>query len=260
MSDLTKVVAVWGVSALIFLLAWILQRRSRNAGIVDIAWSACMGGAALFYAYSGSGGLAARVVLGVLGGLWGFRLSLHLLARLLGEAEDGRYAALRTHWADHQGRFLLLFQAQALAVAVCSLPFLAASAGTAEHITPMLVLGVLIWLVGIGGELLADRQLARFRRDPQQRGKTCRNGLWRYSRHPNYFFEWLHWFSYICFASGAAQAWLAWLGPVLMLVALYRVSGIPFTEAQALRTRGEDYRRYQQETNAFLPWPPRRPG
>ena len=93
-------------------------------------------------------------------------------------------------------------------------------------------------------------------------GKTCREGLWRYSRHPNYFFEWLHWFTYVFLAVGTP--WPIWaltlLGPVLMLVSLYWITGIPFVEAQALRTRGEDYREYQRTTSAFVPWRSRAEG
>ncbi|MBV8853549.1 MAG: DUF1295 domain-containing protein, partial [Sinobacteraceae bacterium] len=100
--------------------------------------------------------------------------------------------------------------------------------------------------------------LARFRANPAHRGKTCRAGLWRYSRHPNYFFEWLHWFSYVAFAVGAPLGWLALAGPLLMYVFLRYVSGIPYTEAQALRTRGDDYRDYQRRTSMLFPWPPRR--
>ena len=117
---------------------------------------------------------------------------------------------------------------------------------------------ILTWVVAVGGEWLADRQLADFRADPANRGRTCREGLWGWSRHPNYFFEWLHWFAYLWLAVGSHLWWLALIGPVLMLLFLYRVSGIPWTEAQALRSRGEDYVRYQREVSAFLPLPPRR--
>src|SRR5262249_38496991 len=89
-------------------------------------------------------------------------------------------------------------------------------------------------------------------------GRTCRAGLWRYSRHPNYFFEWTHWFAYPLLAVGAGGVfWLSAIGPVIMLLMLYRVSGIPFTEAQALRSRGDDYRDYQRTTSAFVPWFPK---
>ena len=100
-----------------------------------------------------------------------------------------------------------------------------------------------VWLVSVGGESLADAQLARFRANPANRGKTCRSGLWRYSRHPNYFFEWLHWFAYVLLAAGSPLHWLAWSGPVVMYVFLRWISGIPWTEQQALRSRGEDYAR-----------------
>jgi steroid 5-alpha reductase family enzyme len=117
-----------------------------------------------------------------------------------------------------------------------------------------LVSAVLIWVFAVAGETLADAQLARFRTTPGNQGLVCREGLWRYSRHPNYFFEWLHWFSYVALASGAA---ISWLGPVLMYVFLRWLSGIPHTEAQALRTRGELYRTYQRTTPMLIPWFPR---
>jgi steroid 5-alpha reductase family enzyme len=119
------------------------------------------------------------------------------------------------------------------------------------------VLAVAIWAGSVVGEAVADRQLARFRADPAHRGKTCRDGLWRYSRHPNYFFEWLHWFAYVVLAIGSPWAWLSWCGPVVMYVFLRWISGIPYTEAQALRTRGEEYREYQRTTPMLFPWFPK---
>ena len=116
---------------------------------------------------------------------------------------------------------------------------------------------ILVWLLAVGGESLADRQLAKFRGDPASRGRTCRVGLWAWSRHPNYFFEWLHWFAYALLAVGTPWFWVSLGGPILMFAFLYRVSGIPWTEAQSLRSRGDDYRRYQQEVSAFFPLPPR---
>jgi steroid 5-alpha reductase family enzyme len=114
--------------------------------------------------------------------------------------------------------------------------------------------GVAVWVVAVAGEWIADRQLARFRADPGSRGRVCRAGLWRYSRHPNYFFEWLHWWAYV--PIGHAQP-LTFLGPAAMLLFLLRVTGIPYAERQALASRGEAYRAYQRATSAFLPWPPR---
>jgi steroid 5-alpha reductase family enzyme len=90
--------------------------------------------------------------------------------------------------------------------------------------------------------------------NPANRGKTCQEGLWRYSRHPNYFFEWLHWFAYVSWAAGSGLEWLAWMGPVIMLWFLVKVTGIPASEAQSLKSRGEEYREYQRRTSAFIPW------
>jgi steroid 5-alpha reductase family enzyme len=112
-----------------------------------------------------------------------------------------------------------------------------------------------LWAGAVLGETVADRQLAGFRADPANRGAVCRRGLWRLSRHPNYFFEWVQWWAYVLIGRGAP---LTLIGPAAMLVFLFRVTGIPYTERQALRSRGEAYREYQRATSAFVPWPPRR--
>lgn len=238
---------------------WWLQRHTRNAGYVDVVWAAGIGAAALFFGSVGSGAGLPRLLVALFGGLWGLRLSLHLLARVLGEAEDGRYAHLRAHWRDDQRKWFAFFVGQALLVALFSLPLLVAASNPTMHWNGWLWLAVAIWLLAQLGEWIADRQLAQFRADRSQRGRTCRRGLWRYSRHPNYFFEWLHWFAYVLLAIGAPRWWLSLAGPVLMLAFLYRLTGIPWTEQQALRSRGEAYRRYQREVSPFIPWPPRRP-
>jgi len=120
------------------------------------------------------------------------------------------------------------------------------------------VAGVLVWVIAVAGEALADAQLARYRSVPANRGRTCRVGLWRASRHPNYFFEWLHWWSYVLLATGSPLWWATLIGPALMLYVLLKVTGIPATEAQAVLSR-PDYAEYQRTTSAFIPWFPKRP-
>jgi len=248
---------LWVAAAALMSAGWLWQRRHVNAGIVDVLWSLGIGGGAVLYAVSLDGAAVPRTLLGVLAGVWSLRLALHLAHRVLGEPEDGRYRQLRERWDGHQGKMFAMFQFQALLIVGFSIPFLAVACNPVPTANLWTATGLLIWLACVAGESLADRQLARFRADPANRGRTCRAGLWRYSRHPNYFFEWLHWFTYVALAAGSRFWWLSLLGPILMFVFLRWISGIPFTEAQALRTRGEDYRRYQLSTPMLFPWFPR---
>ncbi|QIL20556.1 DUF1295 domain-containing protein [Thermomonas sp. HDW16] len=252
-----QLLLVWILAAVAQALAWRWQLRNRNAGIVDVVWSLGTGSAAIIIAITGSGSALPRTILAVLGGLWGLRLGLHLWQRVRSESEDGRYRALRGRWGDDQRKWFAMFQFQALLITLFSLPFLAVAANPVGTWHPAFVGGIATWLACVFGEAVADRQLAQFRADPANRGKTCRIGLWRYSRHPNYFFEWLHWFAYVLLAIGSPIAWLAWSGPIVMYMFLRWLSGIPFTEAQALRTRGEDYARYQRTTPMLFPWFPK---
>jgi steroid 5-alpha reductase family enzyme len=247
----------WLASAIAMTAVWWVQKRTSNAGYVDVAWAACLAFCALFYGTAGGGSLGSRLLIALLASLWGFRLCLHLLARVLHEDEDGRYRALREHWGGNQFRFFLFFQAQALLVVLFSIPFLVVAQNEAPQTSLWTLAAVAVWSLSLFGETLADRQLATFRADAGNRGKVCAVGLWGWSRHPNYFFEWLHWFAYVLLAVGCSSWYWSLIGPVLMLVSLLWVSGIPWTEMQALRSRGEAYREYQRSTSAFFPWPPR---
>jgi len=255
MTVLQLLLLIWAVSAATMAVVWAIAMRVGNIGYVDVAWAALMALAALLVGAFAEGTELARGLVALFGSLWGTRLSLYLLQRVLHEPEDGRYQNLRQRWHSSPAKFFAFFQVQAVVVVLFALPFVAAAGRHDDgSVWWMLAAGV-TWLVAIGGEALADRQLADFRNDPGNRGKTCRAGLWAWSRHPNYFFEWLHWFTYVFLAVGGHLFWLSLCGPVLMLLFLYRVSGIPWTEQQSLRSRGDDYRRYQQEVSAFFPWP-----
>jgi steroid 5-alpha reductase family enzyme len=256
------VLIVFIAAAVAMTFAWFVQLRTRNAGIVDAVWTLGVGAGALFYAWVGSGHLVPRLAVAMLGGIWASRLSLHIFARVLSEPEDGRYQYLRAHWHDNQAKFFGLFIGQAILIALFSLPFYAVAQNTRDSLSVWCATGVAIWIVSIAGESIADAQLTAFRKDPRNRGKTCDVGLWRYSRHPNYFFEWLLWFTYVFLSVGTPwNVWLlSWIGPVLMFASLMWVSGVPFAEAQALRSRGDDYRAYQRRTSVFFPWFPKKGG
>ncbi len=239
-------------------LGWLWQRRHTNAGIVDVLWAAGLGIGAVLMAFTGEGALTPRWSLAIMGSAWAARLALHLWRRVSAESEDGRYQQLRRHWGiSAQWKLFAFFQLQALLVVLFSLPFVAVARNPGSGLTPALIVAVSLWAVSLAGESLADNQLARFRSDPAHRGRTCRKGLWRYTRHPNYFFEWLHWFSYVALARGSPLQWLAWSGPIVMYAFLRWISGIPYTEAQSLRTRGDDYRDYQRTTPMLFPWFPK---
>ena len=250
---------IWLGSALAMILVWVYARHIRNMGYVDVAWAGLMGAMAITVAACGHGAALPRVLIGVLGFIWATRLFVYLFARVHGQEEDGRYRYLREQVHGDQRKLFWLFQAQAVVIALFALPLLAAASNPVDAATAWTIAAIAVWLVSVGGEAIADRQLAAWASNPANKGKTCRRGLWAWSRHPNYFFETLHWFTYAFLAVGAPMAWLAFCGPLLMFAFLYRVTGIPWTEAQALRSRGEDYRAYQREVNAFFPWPPRRP-
>lgn len=251
----------WCLLAAAMILLWLLQLRSGDAGVVDLAWTAGLGLLALLYAAGLHEGLATRrwLVAGMVA-IWSLRLSFYILVdRILPRGEDPRYEALRARWGRHvQRRLFLFFQVQAFLAALLSIQFMIVMLHPADSLRIWDLAGAAVLLVSVVGESVADRQLQRFRRDPANRGRSCREGLWRYSRHPNYFFEWIFWLAFVVMGWGS-PLWLAtWIAPGLMLFFILRVTGIPPTEEQALKSRGEDYRRYQRETSAFFPWFPRR--
>jgi steroid 5-alpha reductase family enzyme len=248
---------ITGAAASVLMLAlWILQRIRHDAGIVDIGWAFGLGSAAVFYGVCGNGLPERRLLVACVAGFWGFRLATYLFLRIWWKPEDGRYKTLRENRGDRAQRFFFFFfQFQALLVVLFSIPFLLAASAPGP-LSWLDFLGAGIGLLSIFGEVIADTQLARFRRNPENKGKTCRAGLWRYSRHPNYFFEWIHWFAYPPMSITAAYGWASFFGPGLMLLCLFWLTGIPYTERQAVKSRGEDYREYQRTTSMFVPWFP----
>lgn len=254
---------LWGTlaSVVIMLGLWAIHRwKIHNASLADVGWCFSLVGVVLWYAWAGTGMPERRQLLAVMAAIYGGRLGFHVLfQRIVGRTEDPRYRMLMRQWGPDADRNLFgYFLLQAPAVAVFSLPFLVVM----QHPRPTLSLweyaGVLVWGLAVVGESAADLQLADFKRKPWNRDRVCREGLWYYSRHPNYFFEWLHWWAYVLMAIGLPNSWLTWIGPAVMGWALLCVTGIPLAEAQALRSRGEAYRHYQRTTNAFIPWMPRR--
>ncbi|HMD60683.1 MAG TPA: DUF1295 domain-containing protein [Opitutaceae bacterium] len=246
----------------VFGLAYGLARSIDNYGVVDVVWSYAFAPLCAFYALFGSGWPVRRAMIAAMVLVWSIRLGTHLLVRV-GRShprEDSRYGQLRRNWAPaFAPRMAGFFQLQGASVVLLGVPFLASCANPQPGLGAFEWAGAALWLAAISGEALADAQLARFKRDPANAPKVCDAGLWRYSRHPNYFFEWLVWVSYFLFGCASPWGWLGILSPACILYLLLRVTGIPMAEEQSLRSRGDAYRRYRERTSSFVPLPPRGP-
>jgi steroid 5-alpha reductase family enzyme len=243
-----------------FVALYFLARRLDNYGIVDVAWAYAFAPVAWFYAAAGPGWLPRRILVASFVTLWAARLGTHLLRRVASHhpIEDGRYVQLRRDWAGNFApKMAGFFQLQAASIVLLAVPFLLPVLNPGPTFQWLEMLGAALWIIALAGEAIADAQLAAFKRNPAHRGRVCDVGLWRYSRHPNYFFEWLVWVAFAAIAFGSPWGWLALIAPAAILHLLLRVTGIPLNEEQSLRSKGDAYRRYQQTTSAFVPWPPR---
>ena len=260
---LSLLVTGWVASVIVMAVLWIVDFRLRNASIADVGWCYGLALVVLWYASSVSGEPARRWLVAVMVFCYAVRLGTHVLVdRVWNKTEDGRYRSLRLRWgAQASTRMFGYFQLQAAAIALFSLPPRVVMQNPHPPFHFWDLAGFLLWSVAVIGETVADRQLAAFRGKAWNKDRVCRLGLWRYSRHPNYFFEWLHWWSYVLMGLAIPMGnWgLTLIGPVAMGAALLKITGIPWTEAQSMESRGEEYATYQRTTNAFVPWFPRQP-
>jgi steroid 5-alpha reductase family enzyme len=249
--------SAWGFAIVLMGVVWAISRSIRNAGIVDIAWSAGYAPIAILYATLAPGDAMRKWLVAGMATLWSIRLALHLGVRVAKHhpEEDRRYHALREEWgAKAESKMFWFFQFQGALLAVLSAPFLFACLNASAKLSTVEYVGMGIWLVALAGESLSDHQLKVFKSNPANKGRVCQAGLWHYSRHPNYFFEWLIWVAFSTFALGSNWGWISWYCPALMLFFLLKVTGIPMTEELAVKTKGEEYRTYQRTTSGFVPW------
>lgn len=249
-----------GVAALAMLALWALSLLLRDASIVDIYWGPGFAVLACTAWALGSGGLPARAALATgLVSLWALRLGGYLLWRNWGEGEDPRYQAMRRHWGARFPLMSLLtvFALQGALMWFVSMPVQVVHASGAEvPLGPLDALGVVLFATGLFFESVGDWQLARFKADPDNRGRVMDRGLWRFTRHPNYFGDCVVWWGLYAIACATPAGPFTLLSPILMTFLLLRVSGVALLE-RSIGKRRPDYAAYVQRTSAFFPLPPR---
>ncbi|MBU6282361.1 DUF1295 domain-containing protein [bacterium] len=252
--------AALAIVAAAFLLLWLLSLRLRDASIVDVFWGPGFAlVAAVSLALSPLGFRTRGLLVLVLVTVWGLRLGVHIFLRNHGRPEDPRYQAMRRSWGDRfpVASLFTVFAFQALILWVVSAPLQAAQrSAVPASLGPWDAAGVLAWAIGFFFETVGDAQLARFRADPANAGRVMDHGLWRYTRHPNYFGDACVWWGFWLIACAVPRGWITVFSPLVMTFLLRRVSGVPMLE-RGMAERRPGYEEYVRRTSPFLPRPPR---
>jgi len=244
--------------------AWLIRERTGNSGWVDTTWTAGVGvvgiGAALLLPPHNFP--PREMIVAVLIALWAARLGIYIAARSAKISDDPRYAKLAADWGEQASRRMFVFlQQQAFGSLPLVLAIYLAAKNPASGMRLQDYLGIAIVLIAVVGEAIADGQLRRFQSNPSNRGKILDTGLWAWSRHPNYFFQWFGWLAWpviaIDLSGGYPYGWLALIGPAVMYWVLRYATGVPHLEAHMERTRGAAFAEYQRRTSLFFPAPPK---
>jgi len=245
------------VCCLVMLVIYLWAYNINNAGVVDIFWAFNFSIIAIFLYFLGDGLQERKILLCSMLLIWSMRLGIYLLIRVGShlDVEEGRYKKMREEWgASVNSKLFLFFQAQALSNIYLAIPFFLIVFNKKEGLSILEYTGAVVWAISIIGEALADNQLKQFKKNPDNKGKVCDAGLWNYSRHPNYFFECMIWVGYFLVALDADYGWIGVLSPLTITLLLFRITGIPLTEQQAIRSKGDAYKEYQRTTSMFVPW------
>jgi steroid 5-alpha reductase family enzyme len=246
------------LGAMIFL--WLLSLVRRDASVVDVFWGLGFVGLTWLYRYLGPEANIRHLLVLVFVTVWGVRLALHIFWRNWGHGEDRRYQAMRE---SHGGRFwwvslFTVFLLQGFLIWFIAAPlFIVQVSSGPQTWTWTDILGIFFWGIGFFFEAVGDWQLTRFKADPINRGRVMRIGLWAYTRHPNYFGDAMVWWGYFFLALSIPGGLWTIFSPLLMTFLLLKVSGVTLLE-QTITERRPEYREYTENTNAFVPWFPRR--
>ena len=244
---------------LIFTAAWAFCVKIKNFSPVDAFWASLIGLTALFFLLVESPN-PKQITAAILIGAWSARLGHHLTKRIIKHhpEEDTRYQKLREMWGEKANPlFLLIFLGNATLTFLLALPFHFIAADPDPTFDTLSIIGALVALTGLIGESVADHQMSAFKAEDPSPKSVCKKGLWKYSRHPNYFFESVIWTGFFLFALSSPWGWTTLYAPAIITLLLLKVTGIPPTEASALKRKGEAYREYQRTTSPFIPLPPK---
>jgi len=255
---LQQLLITWAGIIVVINLTFGLSEKLHNAGIIDVLWGFSFVLLTIYFALSGEGNETRRMILAIATCIWSGRLGLYLLIRFKNHypEEDKRYADLRNKWGEQANlKMYYIFLWQGLLMMMFAVVFAVPTWNENPGINGLEWVGLAVVAIATIGETMADRQLSRFKKQFAS-SKVCREGLWNYSRHPNYFFQWLAWVGFFLFACGSGGWWTIYC-PLLMLFLLLHVFGIPANEKQNLISKGKAYEDYQRVTSRFIPWPPK---
>jgi steroid 5-alpha reductase family enzyme len=241
-------------------LAWRVALTTGQSGRIDAIWAFATGLATVAAAAASHGDPLRRTAVCMMAAMWSLRLGLYLWRRAIADGDDPRYAALKQSWGAAAARRLFLFlQIQAAASWPLALTTYCAAGAPRPGLDGRDGLAIAVFALAFAGEAVADQQIARFKRAPVNRGRICDQGRWAWSRHPNYFFEWLGCLAYPIMAleAGYPAGWLTLSGPLVIYVLLVHVSGLPPLEAHLRRSRPGEFAAYAEKVSAFWPRPPR---
>lgn len=257
---------VLAVMTVVMVAAWAFGLARKNGGWTDVFWTfgtgATLAAASIIPLEAFPGPQPRQWLVAGLVALWALRLGSYIAGRVGRHAEDARYARFRADWGrDYPRNMLFVTLPQAPAAALLGLSVIMAARTPGHDLVLRDVLGVAVLMLAILGEALADAQMKRFKADPANQGKVADVGLWGWSRHPNYFFEWLGWLAYPVIGLDPSRpvTWLTLTAPVVMFLLLTRISGIPPLERAQVASKGDAYRTYQKRVSAFFPFPPKAP-
>lgn len=255
MNTLTYFIAlIYPYSIAIMFIGWIISYKTKDATMMDILWSFCMLSSTIFIYLSLNNFYITQSIIALLAAFWSIRLMVYLSKRWMkSKTEDSRYKSLRKSAGANSNLYIFLsYQLQAIFVVIFIIPIAISLLENKTSTTLFDIIGICVFIFAITGEYIADNQLYKFKQNHSSTD-TCNIGLWKYSRHPNYFFEWLHWFSYVFFSINSDLLWVSIISPFIILFFLFKITGITHVEREALKNK-PDYKNYMKTTSKFFLW------